>query len=189
MKHLALSGEVETAFYVPDETSISDRMSKLLFTGMPLYEIHDNLRVYAPIVHDIIDVSDKKKMTYSKVYVVDEEQFGLREAYEISGGVEQNLNRGRMDSLTISTTNFESLTSLVIHPFVTEQFINGYLLPVKKLVITDYMEIENETVVLKDSMTVVIEGESQMIDRGSLAAYNLGLPEYETLTELEVQSG
>lgn len=189
MKHFALSEEVETAFYVPDETSISDRMSMLLLTGMPLYEIHDNLRVYAPIVHDVIDVSDKRKMSYSKVYVADDEQFELREAYEISGGVERNLDRGRMDSLTISTAEFESLTSLVIHPFVTEQFINGYLLPVKGLAITDYMEIEDDSVVLKDSMTVVIEGESQTIDRGSLATYNLGLPAFETIIELEVQSG
>ena len=51
------------------------------------------------------------------------------------------------------------------------------------------MEIEDDSVVLKDSMTVVIEGESQTIDRGSLATYNLGLPAFETITELEVQSG
>ena len=77
----------------------------------------------------------------------------------------------------------------MIHPFVTEQFINGYLLPVKKLSITDYMEIEDDSVVLKDSMTVVIEGETQTIDRGSLATYNIGLPAFENITELEVQSG
>ena len=128
-------------------------------------------------------------MAYSKVYVADDEKFELREAFEISGGVEQNLDRGRIVSLTISTADFESLTSLIIHPFVTEQFINGYLLPVKKLVITDYMEIKDESVVLKDSMTVVIEGKSEMINRGSLATYNLGLSEFETITELEVQSG
>jgi hypothetical protein len=189
MQHLALSGEVETAFYTPDETGVSDQMPTLLFTGMPFYELSDNLRVFAPIVHDVIEVSDKNKMTYSRIYVADDEQFELQKSYEISGGAERNLNRGRMDSLTISTANFKSLTGLVIHPFESEPFVNGYLLPAKKLSQTTYTEMLDDSIGLRQTTAFTIEGSTEEIDRGSLAAYNLRLTEFETLTGLEVQSG
>lgn len=189
MQHLAFSEEVETTLLTPEPTGASDQISKVLMTGMSLYEIADNLRVYAPIVHDIIDVSDKKKMTYSKVYVADDEQFELRESYEISGGTEQDLDRGRMDSLKISTAAFESLTGIVINPFVTEPFIDGSITHAKTLSSTHYTELVDGEAVLKSSITETIEGTTQEIDQGSLAAYNLGLTNYASVSELEVESG
>lgn len=153
------------------------------------YSIADNLRVFAPIVHDIVDVSDKKKMSYSKVYVTDDEDFRLRESYEITGGMEKNLDRGRMDSLTISTAAFESLTEIMIHPFETESFINGANVHAKALTGTHYTELSDSAAVLVQNITESIEGATQEIDRGSLAIYNLGITNYESLSELEVQSG
>lgn len=189
MQHLALEGSVETALITPTPTGASDRISQVLLSGMPLYTLADNLRVFAPIVHDVIDVSDKRKMAYSKVYVTDDEDFRLRESYEITGGTERKLDRGRMYSLTISTADFMSLTRIVIHPFVTAPFINGANIHAKALSTTHYTELSNGAAVLIGSMTEAIEGTEQEIDRGSLAAYNLGLTNYESLSELEVQSG
>jgi hypothetical protein len=189
MQHLALSEEVEASLLTPEPTGASDQISKVLMTGMPLYELTDNLRIYAPIVHDIIDVSDKKKMTYSKIYVSDDEQFELRESYEISGGTEQDLDRGRLDSLKIATSGFESLTSLVINPFVTEPFINGLITHAKALTGTHYTKLTDESIVLQTSFNESIEGTMQEIDKGSLVVYNLGLTNFESVTELEVESG
>lgn len=189
LQHLSLEGTVETLFHTPDPTGASDTMSQVLLSGMPLYTLSDNLRVFAPIVHDIVDVSDKKKMSYSKVYVTDDEDFRLRESYEITGGTEKNLDRGRMDSLTISTAAFESLTEIMIHPFETESFINGANVHAKALTGTHYTELSDGAAVLVQNITESIEGATQEIDRGSLAIYNLGITNYESLSELEVQSG
>ena len=156
---------------------------------MTLYALSDNVRTFAPIVHDIVDVSDKRKMSYRQEYVEDDTQFSLRKSYTISGGTERNLNRGRMDSLTISTADFDSLTSIVINPFVTEPFINGRILPARVLTDTAYTIHENGSMKLKTEYAEIIEGEAAEIDRGGLAVYPLGLTAFETITELEVQSG
>ena len=42
---------------------------------------------------------------------------------------------------------------------------------------------------LKTEYAEIIEGEAAEIDRGGLAVYPLGLTAFETITELEVQSG
>lgn len=189
MQHLALEGSVETALIKPTPTGASDTISRVLLSGMPLYTLADSLRIFAPVVHDVIDVSDKRKMSYSRVYVTDDADFRLRQSFEISGGTERSLDRGRMDALTISTSDFESLTGLVIHPFVTEPFIGGLNFCAKNMTSTHYTELSNGAAVLIGSMTETIEGAAREIDRGSLAAYNLGLTNYESLSELEVQNG
>lgn len=189
MQHLALEGSVETRLITPTPAGSSDAISKVLLSGMPLYTLTDNLRIFAPVVHDVVDVSDKRKMTYSRVYVMDDTDFRLRQSFEISGGTERSLDRGRMDSLTISTSDFVSLTGLVILPFETEPFIGGFNLPAKKLIKTAYTELDDDCVKSKTEYNETIEGELQEIDRGSLAAYNLGLTNYESISELEVQNG
>ena len=189
MQHLALEGSVETRLITPTPAGSSDAISKVLLSGMPLYTLTDNLRIFAPVVHDVVDVSDKRKMTYSRVYVMDDTDFRLRQSFEISGGTERSLDRGRMDSLTISTSDFVSLTGLVILPFETEPFIGGFNLPAKKLIKTAYTELDDDCVKPKTEYNETIEGELQEIDRGSLAAYNLGLTNYESISELEVQNG
>lgn len=189
MSHFALSGEVDAALITPTPTGAGDQISKVLIAGMPLWTIADNLRIYAPIVHDVIEVSDKRKMRYSRIYVSDDTQFELRESYTISGGTEQDLNRGRMDALKISTSDFDSLTGLTILPFETEPFIGGDVLPAKKLTGTHYTALENGSLVLKKTYAEIIEGEPQAIDRGTLASYPLGLAAFDTITKLEVQSG
>ena len=94
-----------------------------------------------------------------------------------------------MDSLTISTSDIESLTGLVILPFETEPFIGGINLPAKKLIKTAYTELDDDCVKPKTDYNETIEGELQEIDRGSLAAYHLDLGAFESISELEVQNG
>jgi hypothetical protein len=189
MQTLPLAAVLEMALLTPEPAGITERISKFAFTGMPLLEIADQLRIFAPIVHDVIDVSDKQKMRYSKVYVADNTQFTLRQAYTISGGTERALNRGRMDSLTITTADFDTLTGITIEPFKTDPFIDGNIQPAKKLTGTAYTMLTDGEVILKTSYKETIPGESREIDRGSLAAYPLDFTAFESVSELEVQNG
>jgi len=189
MQTLPLATVLEMALLTPEPAGITERISKFAFTGMPLLEIADQLRIFAPIVHDVIDVSDKQKMHYSKVYVTDDTQFTLRQAYTISGGTERALNRGRMDSLTITTADFDTLTGITIEPFKTDPFIDGNIQPAKKLIGTAYTMLTDGEVILKTSYKETIPGESREIDRGSLAAYPLDFTAFESVSELEVQNG
>ena len=103
-----------------DPAGASDAVSPMLLSGMALYALSDNVRTFAPIVHDIVDVSDKRKMSYRQKYVEDDTQFSLRKSYTISGGTERNLNRGRMDSLTAGQdkNSLESAHSLAVKDIV-----------------------------------------------------------------------
>src|SRR5574344_1801786 len=186
---LPLAAVLEMALLTPEPAGITESISKFAFTGMPLLEIADQLKIFAPIVNDVIDVSDKQKMRYSKVYVTDDTQFTLRQAYTISGGTERALNRGRMDSLTITTADFDTLTGITIEPFKTDPFIDGNIQPAKKLTGTAYTMLTDGEVILKTSYKETIPGESREIDRGSLAAYPLDFTAFESVSELEVQNG
>ena len=189
MQHIELLGEVEMGFYTPTQTGAADMLSGILMSGMQTLTLSDNLRVYAPIVHDVIDVSDKRKMRYNHTYVEDETQFDLRESFEIEGGTERNLNRGRMDSLVIRTGDFEALTGIMVHPFHTEPFIDGSILRAKKISDTAYLERTEGDLRIKTEYENVIEGQDVEIDEGRLAAYSLGLTSFESVTGLEVTSG
>jgi hypothetical protein len=72
---------------------------------------------------------------------------------------------------------------------VTEPFIGGWDVCAKNMTSTHYTELSNGAAVLVGSITETIEGAAREINRGSLAAYNLGLTNYESLSELEVQNG
>ena len=128
-------------------------------------------------------------MTYNKNFVADDTQFSLRQSFTIKGGTERKLDRGKMASLTISTADFETLTGLIIHPFKTEPFINGTRIHARKLSGTAYTECADDRMSLNTAYGETIEGTSSEIDRGSLAAYNLGLAAFDEVLELEVRSG
>ena len=189
LNHLTLEESVDTSLCTPTPAGVSDTVSKILMSGMALYSLADELRIFAPIVHDIIEVSDKKKMTYNKNFVADDTQFSLRQSFTIKGGTERKLDRGKMASLTISTADFETLTGLIIHPFKTEPFINGTRIHARKLSGTAYTECADDRMSLNTAYGETIEGTSSEIDRGSLAAYNLGLAAFDEVLELEVRSG
>ncbi len=173
----------------PKKSELSDSLGSISLSGMQLHTLTDTLRLFTPIVHDIIETADRKKMQYDKQYILDDTEFSLRKDYSISGGTESKLDRGRMTKLVISTENFEKLTALTILPFDTDPFIDMTRIHAADISLTDHTELSDSAVILKKSYDRQITGEAMEIDRGSLAAFPLGLASMETINELEVTNG
>ena len=186
MSTFKLHENLQVHFIAPTKSGLSDNLSSIAFNGMQMITLHDNLRLFAPIVHDVIETADRKKMLYDKQYVLDDDVFTLRKDYEISGGEEQNLNRGRMTKLVISTEAFSTLTAMRILPFETLPFLNKKVYYAENSELTHYMEIVDGSVQLKKDFTELIYGEDIEVDRGRLAVFPLGLENMETIDELEV---
>lgn len=180
--HDALSLE----FIVPGRTGLTDSIASIALTGMPLHTIQDDLRLFAPIVRDVVETADARKMVYQKKYVLDADVFSLRKDYEMSGTVESRLNRGRMIRLTIPSAPFEALTSIKVLPFDTLPFVNKYVLYALNLVLNDFTRVEGEQVVMRGNYDERITGVDMEIDRGRLAAFSLGLGNMESIENLEV---
>lgn len=186
MRTHRLGDYVGVHFITPTPKGVSDRMGSITLTGLALPTIQERISLFSPIVHDIVETADKAKMAYSRKYVLDDEVFNLRNDYEITGGTQERLNRGRMTRLVISTENFSSLTSITVLPFETQPFVNNKTLEAGDLQLTDFVELKEEGAVLKTSFFEVIYGTDVEIDRGRLASFNLGLSNMETIDELEV---
>lgn len=187
MKTHILTERVNTEIGLPKQTGISDRLATITMTGMPLHTVREDVKLFYPIVHDVVETSDRKKMEYSRKYVLDEDRFLLRKEYELSGNTDMRLNRGRMLKLVIPTEEFSSLTSLTIWPFDTLPFVNIKSLDASDITVTGHTEFTDEIVTLKKSYTLRITGEDREIDRGRLAEFHLGLSEMETVENLEVE--
>ena len=187
MKTHILTERVNTEIGLPKPTGVSDRFTAITMTGMPLLTVREDIRLFYPIVHDVVETSDRKKMEYSRKYILDEDSFLLRKEYELSGNADMRLNRGRMLKLVIPTEEFSSLTSLKIWPFDTLPFVNMKSLYASDITVTDYTELTDGIVILKKSYTLRIAGEDKEIDRGRLAVFHLGLSEMETAENLEVE--
>lgn len=175
-------------FVEPKRTGLSDGLASILLTGMALPPLRDELRMFSPIVRDVVEPADRKKMAYSKAYVLDEESFTLRQNYAVSGGTDIRLDRGRMDKLVIPTAAFEELLGVTILPFETLPFVSGYKLPAADLTLTEYTAMEDGQAVLKTTYEKRISGVDMEIDRGRLAVFPLGLDNMETVEHLEVQN-
>lgn len=176
-------------FLAPGRTGLSDGMASISLTGMPMRTLADHLRLFAPIVRDVVETADARKMVYPKKYVLDIDSFTLRKDYEATGTVDTRLNRGRMIRLTIPSAPYDALTSITVLPFDTKPFVNAYCLYAKNLAGTDYTEIDDERVVLRQKYDVWIAGKDMEIDRGRLAVFSLGLANMDTVEDLEVSNG
>lgn len=184
-----LKETVTTNLVKPTPCGISDSFGKITLVGMPLFGFTDMLSLFTPIVHDVVEIQDKKKMVYDKTFVLDDDIFTLRKAYAIEGGVESRLNRGRMDKLTIPTANFDSLTTIHILPFDTQPFVNMRVIRAKSIEVTQFSKLEDDAVSLKTETKRLLYGEDMEIERGRLAVFSLRLEEMETLENLEVTYG
>ncbi len=173
----------------PTKGELSDSLNHIAFSGMPLYTLKDTLRLFSPIVQDFIETADRKKMQYDRSYILDDTEFSLRKDYAISGGTESKLDKGRMTKLVIPTEKFEKLTALTILPFETAAFTDKSRIWAKTVTLTDCTEMSEDAVVLKKSYDKRINGTNMEINRGSLAAFSLGLASMETTNELEVTNG
>ena len=183
-----LHDAVTVHFLAPKKTGLNDHVASIFLTGMPMRSMKDSLRLFAPIVHDVVETADKKKMHYQKEYVLDNDVFKLRKEYALSGNSNVRLDRGRMLKLVIPTENFDSLTDLTILPFDTLPFINMKVLYADDLLINEFIERVDGAVKLKKSFSTRISGQDREIDRGRLAAFSLGLQNMTEITELEVSN-
>lgn len=183
-----LHDTVTVHFLAPKKTGLNDHMASISLMGMPMRSMKDSLRLFAPIVHDVVETADKKKMRYQKEYVLDDDVFKLRKEHVLSGNSNVRLDRGRMLKLVIPTGNFDSLTDLTILPFDTLPFINMKILYAADLPLNSFTEITDDFVKLKKSFNTRISGQDQDIDRGRLAAFSLGLQNMSEITELEVSN-
>ena len=183
-----LHDAVTVHFLAPKKTGLHDRVASISLTGMLMPSMKDSLRLFAPIVHDVVETADKKKMHYQKEYVLDDDVFKLRKEYALSGNSNVRLDRGRMLKLVIPTGNFDSLTGLTILPFDTLPFINMKILYAADLPLNSFTEITDGAVKLKKSFNTRISGQDQEIDRGRLATFSLGLQNMTEITELEVSN-
>lgn len=183
-----LHDAVTVHFLAPKKTGLNDHVASISLMGMPMRSMKDSLRLFAPIVHDVVETADKKKMHYQKEYVLDDDVFKLRKEYVLSGNSNVRLDRGRMLTLVIPTGNFDSLTDLTIRPFDTLPFINMKVLYAADLPLNSFTEITDGAVKLKNSFSTRISGQDQEIDRGRLAAFSLGLQNMTEITELEVSN-
>lgn len=184
-----LHDAVTVHFLALKKTGLDDHIASITLTGMPMRSMKDSLRLFAPIVHDVVETADKKKMHYQKEYVLDDEVFKLRKDYALSGNSNVRLDRGRMLKLVIPTENFDSLTGLTILPFDTLPFINMKVLYADDLQLNSFTEITDGAVKLKKSLNARIPGQNQKINRGRLATFSLGLGNMAEITELEVSNG
>lgn len=183
-----LHDAVTVHFLAPKKTGLNDLVASISLTGMLMPSMKDSLRLFAPIVHDVVETADKKKMHYQKEYVLDDDVFKLRKDYALSGNSNVRLDRGRMLKLVIPTENFDRLTNLAILPFDTLPFINMKVLYAAELSLNSFTEITDGAVKLKQSFSTRISGQDQEIDRGRLAAFSLGLQNMTGITELEVSN-
>ena len=183
-----LRDAVTVHFLAPKKTGLNDHVASISLTGMPMRSMKDSLRLFAPIVHDVVETADKKKMHYQKKYVLDDDVFKLRKEYALSGNSNVRLDRGRMLKLVIPTENFDSLTGLTILPFDTLPFINMKVLYAADLPLNSFTEITDGAVKLKKSFSTRISGQDQEIDRGRLVAFSLELQNMTEITELEVSN-
>lgn len=183
-----LQDVVMVHFLSPKKTGLNDHVASISLIGMPMRSMKDTLRLFAPIVRDVVETDDKKKMNYKKEYVLAEDVFRLRKDYALSGNSSIRLDRGRMLKLVIPTENFDSLTALTIQPFETLPFINMEVLYPGNLSFSELTEQVGDAVKLKTSFSRQVSGQNQKINRGRLAAFSMGIGDMADIEELEVSN-
>ena len=183
-----LRDSVAVHFLAPKKTGLNDHISSIALVGMPMRTLKESLQLFQPIVHDVVETADRKKMNYQKAYILDDDIFRLRKEFTLSGSNSVGLNRGRMLKLVIPTENFDSLTSLTIQPFETLPFINMEVLYPGNLSLSELIEQVGDMVKLKTSFSTQVSGRDQKINRGRLAAFSIGLGDMAEIEELEVSN-
>lgn len=184
-----LHDNVSTTFIKPKGVGISDDVASVMLMGLAVPKIYENVSFFVPIVRDVIDTEDKKKMKYSVIYVEDDEEFVLRRDYETAGGEPVVMDRGRAISLSVNTEPFQEISKIEILPFETAPFINRNKTKAAELKITGYTKLESGSVVFKKEYAARIAGKVSSPDRGTVAEFDLGFGAFEKIEKLEVLNG
>lgn len=184
-----LHDKVVAALIKPKNTGITQDIGSITMTGLMMPELYDNIAFFVPVVRDVIETADKKKMKYYEKYVEDDTQFKLRRDYTLSGGDSVVIDRGRAVSLTIDTEPFQELTEIKILPFHTEPFVNKHKIKAEKIESTQYTTFVSGKVVLQTEYDKRVAAIVESMDYGTMAVFDLGLSEFEEIETLEVRNG
>ena len=184
-----LHDKVVAAFIAPKKTGITQPIDSIKMIGLMVPEFYDNISFFVPIVRDVIETADRDKMVYQRAYVEDDKQFLLRKSYFLSGGNYIIMDRGRAISLTIDTEPFQELTDIKIQPFETAPFVNKHKTKAGKLATNHYIRLLSGQMVLIQDYKERIEGIVEELDKGTMAAFDLGFDKFDEVTTLEVHNG
>lgn len=184
-----LHDKVVAAFIAPKKTGITQPIDSIRMTGIMVPEFYDNISFFVPIVRDVIETADRDKMVYQRAYVEDDKQFLLRKSYFLSGGNYIIMDRGRAISLTIDTEPFQELTDIKIQPFETAPFVNKHKTKAGELATNHYIRLLSGQMVLIQDYKERIEGVVEELDKGTMAAFDLGFDKFDEVTTLEVHNG
>lgn len=184
-----LHDKVVAAFIAPKKTGITQPIDSIRMTGIMVPEFYDNISFFVPIVRDVIETADRNKMVYQRAYVEDDKQFLLRKSYFLSGGNYIIMDRGRAISLTIDTEPFQELTDIKIQPFETAPFVNKHKIKAGGLETNHYTRLSSGQMVLIQDYKERIEGVVEELDKGTMAAFDLGFDKFDEVTTLEVHNG
>ena len=185
----ALHDKVVAALITPKKTGITQPIDSIRMTGIMVPEFYDNISFFVPIVRDVIETADRDKMVYQRAYVEDDKQFLLRKSYFLSGGNYIIMDRGRAISLTIDTEPFQELTNIKIQPFETAPFVNKHKTKAGELATNHYIRLLSGQMVLIQDYKERIEGVVEELDKGTMAAFDLGFDKFDEVTTLEVHNG
>lgn len=184
-----LHDKVVAALIAPKKTGITQNIGSIRMTGLIVPELYDDISFFVPIVRDVLETADRDKMTYQRTYVEDDKQFRLRKEYSLSGGDSVVIDRGRAVGLTINTESFQEIKEIKILPFETAAFVNKHKIRAKNIQNTDYTKMVSGQVVLEKEYTKRVTGTVESLNHGSVAAFDLGLSEFEEIETLEVHNG
>lgn len=181
--------KVVAALIAPKKTGITQPIDSIRMTGLMVPEFYDNISFFVPIVRNVIETADRDKMLYQRAYVEDDKQFLLRKSYFLSGGNYIIMDRGRAISLTIDTEPFQELTDIKIQPFETAPFVNKHKTKAGELETNHYIRLLSGQMVLIQDYKERIEGVVEELDKGTMAAFDLGFDKFDEVTTLEVHNG
>lgn len=184
-----LHDKVVAAFIAPKKTGITQPIDSIKMIGLMVPEFYDNISFFVPIVRDVVETADRDKMVYQRAYVEDDKQFLLRKSYFLSGGNYIIMDRGRAISLTIDTEPFQELTDIKIQPFETAPFVNKHKTKAGELATNHYIRLLSGQMVLIQDYKERIEGVVEELDKGTMAAFDLGFDKFDEVTTLEVHNG
>lgn len=113
LKSVGYTSAVSTELITPTPAAFLDSLPLFRAGGLSIVAFTDTATVDPVVVTETINADDKRKMTYSAVYVKVTDKFELQTAY-VYKSAEGTIDEGRMCRLTVNTEQFASVTGLEV---------------------------------------------------------------------------
>ena len=113
LKSVGYTAAVSTELITPTPAAFLDSLPLFRAGGLSIAAFTDTAKVDPVVVTETINAEDKRKMTYSTVYVKVTDKFELQTAY-VYKSAEGTIDEGRMCRLTVNTEQFASVTGLEV---------------------------------------------------------------------------